>query len=216
VSALSYRIPRKLNFIKGRSFCDDCRQKLKWYDNIPLISFLLYHRKSRCCNQKISIRYPLIELITAIGIFFLYPNFILILLFLLTFTILIIDFEHQIIPDELSWLVLLLALFVMPYSYASLFVGFLSAFMLLLVHLATRGRGMGLGDVKLAIALGVWLTAKQSPVWLFSSFLIGGLIGAILLLLKRASLKTKIAFGPFLIIAFWLVKLFYEKGFNFS
>ena len=73
-----------------------------------------------------------------------------------------------------------------------------------------------LSSILLAIALGVWLTAKQSPVWLFSSFLIGGLIGAILLLLKRASLKTKIAFGPFLIIAFWLVKLFYEKGFNFS
>ena len=116
VSLITYRIPRGLGFISGRSFCDLCKEKLAWYDNIPLVSFLRYRGKSRCCSKKISIRYPLIELATAIGFVFLYPNFVLILLFLLTFSILIIDVEHQIIPDELSWLVLFLGL-LSPITY---------------------------------------------------------------------------------------------------
>ncbi|HCR35785.1 MAG: Type 4 prepilin-like protein leader peptide-processing enzyme [Candidatus Woesebacteria bacterium GW2011_GWC2_33_12] len=209
VSLITYRIPRGLGFISGRSFCDLCKEKLAWYDNIPLVSFLRYRGKSRCCSKKISIRYPLIELATAIGFVFLYPNFVLILLFLLTFSILIIDVEHQIIPDELSWLVLFLGL-LSPITYTlypSLFAGFLSALVLLFIHLITKGRGMGLGDVKLAIALGLWLTVDQSLIWLMTAFIIGGIVSVFLLLLRQAKLKTKIAFGPFLIIAFWIILL---------
>ena len=209
VSLITYRIPRGLGFISGRSFCDLCKEKLAWYDYIPLVSFLRYRGKSRCCSKKISIRYPLIELATAIGFVFLYPNFVLILLFLLTFSILIIDVEHQIIPDELSWLVLFLGL-LSPITYTlypSLFAGFLSALVLLFIHLITKGRGMGLGDVKLAIALGLWLTVDQSLIWLMTAFIIGGIVSVFLLLLRQAKLKTKIAFGPFLIIAFWIILL---------
>ena len=209
VSLITYRIPRGLGFISGRSFCDLCKEKLAWYDNIPLVSFLRHRGKSRCCSKKISIRYPLIELATAIGFVFLYPNFVLILLFLLTFSILIIDVEHQIIPDELSWLVLFLGL-LSPITYTlypSLFAGFLSALVLLFIHLITKGRGMGLGDVKLAIALGLWLTVDQSLIWLMTAFIIGGIVSVFLLLLRQAKLKTKIAFGPFLIIAFWIILL---------
>lgn len=208
VSAVTYRIPRGLGFIKGRSFCDFCKAELKWYDNIPLLSFLFYREKSRCCNQKIPLRYPLIELSTAIGIVLLYPNYIFIILFLLTLSIFIIDLEHQIIPDELSWLVLLLGLFTVHGTpFTALFSGFFASLLLLFIHLITRGRGMGLGDVKLAIALGTWLGWLGGLRWLMTAFIIGGIISAILLLLRRANLKTKVAFGPFLIIAFWIILL---------
>ncbi|KKP48047.1 MAG: Type 4 prepilin-like protein leader peptide-processing enzyme [Candidatus Woesebacteria bacterium GW2011_GWA1_33_30] len=209
ISAITYRIPRGLGFIKGRSFCDNCKKSLSWFDNIPLFSFLWYRGNSRCCNQKISIRYPLIEIASVLGIIFLYPNFVLILLFLLTFSILIIDIEHQIIPDELSWLVLFFSL-LSPISYplfSSLFAGFFSSLLLLTLYLITRGKGMGLGDVKLSIALGMWLGVEKSMTWLMTAFIIGGIVAGVLLLLKRANLKTKIAFGPFLIIAFWIVLL---------
>lgn len=208
LSVVSYRIPRGLQFVKGKSFCDNCKKELRWFDNIPLFSFLFYGGFSRCCKKRISIRYPMIEFATVIGIIFLYPNYFFIILFLLTLSIFIIDLEHQIIPDELSWLVLLLGLFtVHSLPFTALFSGFFASLLLLTIHLITRGRGMGLGDVKLAIALGTWLGWLDSIKWLMTAFIIGGIVSTILLLLRKANLKTKIAFGPFLIIAFWIILL---------
>src|SRR3989339_1541952 len=79
VSAITYRIPKELGFVKGRSFCDSCKKELRWFDNIPLFSFLFYLGKSRCCGKKISIRYPLIEIVSLIGvvaIWFLSSSFV--------------------------------------------------------------------------------------------------------------------------------------------
>ncbi len=210
ISAITYRIPRELQFVKGRSFCDSCKKELTWYDNIPLFSFLYYKGKSRCCNQKISIRYLLIELSSALGavlLFVLLPSTFLIsyFLFLICLAIFVIDLEHQIIPDELSWFILLLGL--INFSFVNIFAGFFFSLLLLTLYLITGGRGMGLGDVKLAIPLGLWLGLEKGVVWLTTSFIIGGIVASILLLLKRAKLKTKIAFGPFLIFAFWVVLL---------
>ncbi|EKE05842.1 MAG: hypothetical protein ACD_19C00176G0064 [uncultured bacterium] len=134
------------------------------------------------------------------------------MLYAVSLCILITDIEHQIIPDELSWLVLLLGLLTLNSSFLfiNLFSGFLFAFLLLFLHLITKGRGMGLGDVKLAIPLGLMLGLEKGVVWLTTSFIIGGIVASILLLLKRAKLKTEIPFGPFLILAFWIVLLVYR------
>ncbi|MEK7536245.1 MAG: prepilin peptidase [Patescibacteria group bacterium] len=211
ISAITYRIPKKIDFIKGRSFCDSCKKKLAWYDNIPLFSFLLYKGKSRCCEKKISIRYPLIELVSVIGAvvaWLFFGNLAFVILFFLTLCIFIIDLEHQIIPDELTWIILLLGLIANSQSPMTvLFSAFFLSLLLLFLHLITKGRGMGLGDVKLAVALGLWLGLEKGLIWLILSFIIGGIVASILLLLKKAKLKTKIAFGPFLIIAFWLILL---------
>ena len=211
ISAVTYRIPKKINFIKGRSFCDSCKKKLAWYDNIPLFSFLLYKGKSRCCNKKISIRYPLIELVSVIGAvvaWLFFGNLAFVILFFLTLCIFIIDLEHQIIPDELTWIILLLGLIANSQSPMTvLFSAFFLSLLLLFLYLITSGRGMGLGDVKLAVALGLWLGLEKGIIWLILAFIIGGIVASILLLLKKAKLKTKIVFGPFLIIAFWLILL---------
>lgn len=211
ISAVTYRIPRGLGFVKGRSFCDNCKTNLRWYDNIPLFSFLLLGGKSNCCGQKISVRYPLIEVTTAIGFISLYLysfSFIYYLLFTISLVIFVIDLEYQIIPDELSWFILLLGL-ILNFSFVNIFAGFLFSLLLLILYLITAGRGMGLGDVKLAISLGVILGLKNGVTWIVTSFILGGIIASILLILKRAKLKTKIAFGPFLIFAFWLTLLIY-------
>lgn len=213
VSLITYRIPKGLGFIIGRSFCDSCHKQLSWRNNIPLFSFLFLGGKSRCCNKKIPIRYPIIEITSAIGFVVLFSlSPIYYILYTISLVILVIDVEHQIIPDELTWLVLLLSLLVpSPYSlFPNLFSGFLFSLLLLTLYLFTSGRGMGLGDVKLAIPLGMILGLERGIYWLMISFIIGGIVASILLLFKKANLKTKIAFGPFLITAFWII-LIYEK-----
>ncbi len=217
ISALTYRLPRGIGFVKGRSFCDSCKKDLYWYDNLPILSFLFYLGKSRCCSQKISFRYPLIELASLLGTFLIYAQFqsyILLALFYVTLAIFVIDIEHQIIPDELNWLVL--SIYIISSSstiYQGLVAGFLCSLVLLFLHFITYGRGMGLGDVKLAIGLGAWFDILGSLNWLIASFLTGGLIASILLFRGKAKLKTKIAFGPFLIFGFWLIKIFGIKLF---
>ena len=210
IGAVSYRLPKNLRFIKGRSFCDTRKKDLRWFDNIPAFSYLVLGGKSSCCGKKISIRYPLIEIASGIGtvlIFFWSQNLIFCLLFFILLTIFVIDLENQIIPDELSFLVLLSGI-LYSFSFEKIFVGFFLSFLILLLYLLTKGKGMGLGDVKLTIGLGVWLNFSKGFTFLLLSFLTGGVIAFILLLIGKAKLKTKLAFGPFLIIGFLITLLF--------
>lgn len=210
IGVLTYRIPKGLGFVKGRSFCDLCKKELSWYDNIPILSYLIYEGRSRCCKKKISIRYLLIETTSVIGalsVYFLSHNLVFVFLFFLLLAIFIIDFENQIIPDELSWLIIVLGI-LYSFSFENIFAGFFLALIILLIYIFTKGRGMGLGDVKLTLGLGVWLGLARGFTFLFISFLIGGIVAFLLLILKKANLKTKIAFGPFLIIGFLITLLF--------
>jgi prepilin signal peptidase PulO-like enzyme (type II secretory pathway) len=237
VSAVSWRIPKGLSFIKGRSICPKCKSKISWFDNIPLLSFLILGGKCRNCKKKISLRYPLIEIISALGFVLIYKGLSLqgetlqgvysisqlifsLLIFLILLTIFVIDLENQIIPDSLTFvgiiLVLLYSLFIIQNSlFSILFPGFIAASFLMLIHIATRGLGMGLGDVKFAVLAGSLVGMKFIFVWLFLAFLTGGIAGIILILLGKAKMKTKIAFGPFLIIAIGLTFVLGEKILNY-
>lgn len=123
--------------------------------------------------------------------------------------IFVIDFEHQIIVDELilslfaiSFLVILLSF--PPTFYVRLLTGFAASLFLLLIHLATFGRGMGLGDVKLAIPAALILGWPSSLAWMFLSFVLGAIVGVLLILLKKAKFGKHIAFGPFMVISFFI------------
>ncbi len=223
LGALSYRYPRGMSIFKGRSLCPKCGDKIVWYDNIPILSFFLLGGRCRNCKKKISKRYPLIEISTAlffvlvyyfVGATFLLPYF-LFLASLLLF-IFVLDLEEQIIPDEVVFLgfIVTVILFIGIDSrdiFLRLFSGFLASLFLLLIHLVTKGRGMGLGDVKFALLGGLVIGIKFMPVWLFVSFLTGAAVGVILILLGKTDLKAKIAFGPFLIISLAITFLFGEK-----
>jgi prepilin signal peptidase PulO-like enzyme (type II secretory pathway) len=221
ISALSWRYPRGISIAKGRSICPHCRKQIDWYDNIPLLSFLFLGGKCRKCKKKISWRYPLIEVSTGIsfllifigvtlqGTYSIYSLIITLILMVILETIFIIDLENQIIPDTFIFLGLFFALIIIHDSlFANLFAGFLSASFLLVIHLLTKGRGMGLGDVKLAVLGGMIVGLALSPVWLFVAFLTGAVTGIILILGKIAGLKSKIAFGPFLVIAIPVTLIF--------
>jgi len=232
LGALSYRLPRNLNIAKGRSFCPKCKKQIAWYDNIPLLSYMLLGGKCRNCHKNISLREPLIEIFTAFvlstaliyrqsivsNLSWLPENIILqlVIIFVLAaalITIFVIDIEQQIIPDSLVFLIfgivvgnMILNGFTPIYDYLT--AGFVGSLFLLVVHLLTAGKGMGLGDVKLALALALMLGPTQSILWYFISFILGGCVGVFLMLLKNAKMKDKVAFGPFLILSFFIVAVF--------
>jgi prepilin signal peptidase PulO-like enzyme (type II secretory pathway) len=132
-------------------------------------------------------------------------SFVYYLICIVSIAILIIDLEYQIIPDELTWFMLFLGLLTIQSSpFTALLSAFFFSFLILVLHIITSGRGMGLGDVKLAIPIGLILGLERGIYWILTSFILGGIVASILLILKKANLKTKIAFGPFLVVGFWI------------
>ncbi len=227
IGAVTWRSVREISIAEGRSFCDSCHHKLTWYDNIPVVSYLLLGGRCRNCKKRISPRYPLTESSFALGFLLIgvfinvirqnifVPDGILGLVYILAIfsslaSILITDLENQIIPDNFTFILLgisftILLLFGGATVYENLFSGFMSGVLLLLLHLATRGKGMGLGDVKLAIPIGLILGLKLSLVWLLGSFVVGSFVGLILLVFKKTSFGKRIAFGPFMVVSLALV-----------
>jgi len=221
VSAFSYRYLRGISVARGRSFCPKCKSKINWFDNIPILSFFLLKGKCRNCKKKISSRYPIIELASGTGFvligIYTIPDYIytlyLLAIFVLLLLIFVIDLENQIIPDLLVFvgvfLVTVYSIFFTPQSIFSLLSsGFVAATFLMLINLLTRGRGMGLGDVKFAVLGGMLVGLKLLPIWLLMAFLTGATVGSILILVGKAKMKTKIAFGPFLIASIVLAVTF--------
>jgi prepilin signal peptidase PulO-like enzyme (type II secretory pathway) len=216
LGALTYRLPRNVSINKGRSVCPNCNHQIAWFDNIPLISYILLFGRCRNCHEKISIRYPLIELATAIIFLVIGPNIFDLILASILIIIFLIDLENQLIFDEFvfaGFAVFILKVFYFNTPlFPNLLAGFLSALLLLVLNLITKGRGMGLGDVKLAILLGALAGLNLFLIWLFFSFLLGAIVGIILIIIKSGTLKQKIAFGPFLILGYVSV-LFFGRTF---
>ncbi len=214
-------------WVKGRSRCDSCRHTIAWYDNIPVISFLLLRGKCRYCREPILPLHPMIEVLTGVllvwwywggFIFFkltqapfsiLQPLFWLAVGFILIY-IFIIDFHYMIIPDKA---VLSLFILAVVYRFSLVTSGImqlqdlahtiLASFLVFLFFYAlwffTKGRGMGFGDVKLVVPLSLLLGAQKTIVALFFSFILGAVVGVALILFDKGKLKTAIPFGPFLI-----------------
>ncbi len=235
VSALSWRIPNGKSIKDGRSICSHCKNKISWYDNIPLLSFLVLRGKCRNCNNKISIRYPLIEFFTGftfLSIGWVYFNcqnllvssspicmmsqnygflslIVILIISVILITIFVIDWENQIIPDELVFVLLLISVSVVMVAnlpfWERMIAGFSAGMFLLSLNLLTSGKGMGLGDGKLAIPIGIFFGLKLTVIWIFLSFLIGAAIGLLLIAINKARFGKQIAFGPFLVISFFVL-----------
>lgn len=223
LAAFSWRYPRDIPIEKGRSFCPHCRHQLAWYDNIPLLSFISLLGKCRYCGKKISPRYPFIELTTALGFLFIwnmplspFETVFYLAIFSILVAVFVIDWEHQIIPDSLVFLLLILTIlkFVVdndPSFYGALLTGLVSACFLLMLHIITKGNGMGLGDVKFAVFGGLFLGPEKVFLWLLFAFLTGALYGIILISVRKAKMKDHVAFGPFLIISLIIVEVFFDN-----
>lgn len=220
----------------GRSVCMSCNRQLSWHELIPVASFVMQKGKCKGCKAKVSIQYPLVEIITGFvfaAIFLKYQllfwlntvDFSLTLAYYATlFSVLIViavyDIRHKIIPDVLSFvfgLVSFIGIFfflngdyyVHAPSLFEYFSGPILALPFALCWAISRGRWMGLGDAKLALGLGWMLGLSFGLSGLVLAFWLGALFGVLLLVFsKKHSFKSQIPFAPFLIIGTLLVFLF--------
>lgn len=210
-----YRIPLNQSIVYPPSSCPHCGERIRPYDNLPLISYLLLLGRCRHCAHPISPQYPIVEAIT--GIFslalFLKMGASWEYLFFLLFgaaliAIAFIDLHHKIIPDKLSLpgIVVGFAFSLLPssgLSWSDSLLGIIGGGgFLLLVGIAfekiTGREGMGMGDVKMLAMIGAWMGWRSLLFIILLSSLAGSLIGAAALLLSRKGTRTKIPFGPFL------------------
>jgi len=210
LNVVIYRVPRKISILKPSSFCPHCNEKISFYDNIPLLSYIILKGRCRQCKSKISPIYPLVEILTA---FLFVVNFFLfglsvetlngIILCSLLTVVSFIDVYFRIIPNVI----------VLPFTVVGLIINIFSnlprwwlplafsagAFLFILIIHLIYPRGMGMGDVKFSLMIGAYLV-KSVTVALFLGFLVGSIYGLFLILIKRKKLKQTIPFGPFISI----------------
>lgn len=218
---LIYRLPTKKNLKTMYSYCPNCHTQLQPYDLIPIISYIVLKRKCRYCKAKISIRYPLVELLTGCLFSAAYMNFgftpyLLFVLVMVSLLVIItfIDIDYMIIPHSLTitgitifaiWQVFFNAEPLSSYLYGLVF-GF--SILIIFVFLGA----MGGGDAMLAAMFGMFFGLKKTFLIIMLSFIIGGIFSIFLLIFKKKSKKDKIPFGPFLAIAAMLM-LFFDSFF---
>jgi len=240
INVVAWRWPREESIISPASHCPKCKAKISWYDNIPLLSYLLLRGRCRSCGEKISLRYPVIELASGLLSLFAYWCFGISIWYLVyygfisaLFTASIIDLEHRLIPDEISLggAVLGVGIAFLPGhlltpvdSLLGAFAGFLVIFIVAeLYYLLTKREGMGMGDAKLLGMIGAFLGWKSLGAIIFLGSLSGVIIGAIVIIISRKGRFFKIPFGPFLsfsavvYVLFWSgkVKLPYSNFFSY-
>ncbi len=222
INVLIDRITLGTFFSKSRSYCDYCKKELKWYDLIPLLSFMLLRGRCRYCHEKISNRVPLVEIITGLGFCIIlsmsaHLSPITILLYCVLFSLFValffIDAERLIIPDILLFVFIIISLLLHLVGQHSILEYILSAVgafvFFLILFLLTKGKGMGFGDVKFAGVLGFYLGFPHIITALYSAFLIGAVVAITLVVLKRKKLKGSIiSFGPFMILGVLVAVLF--------
>lgn len=208
------RMPKDESIVSPPSHCPLCNYQIKWYDNIPVISYLMLRGKCRGCGAHISIQYPLVELLNGVLAVLLFLKFGPTLAFAALFVfcsalvvITFIDIEHQIIPDEisLSGIVIgfILSFFLQGHGWLNSILGILlGGGSLLLVAYAyqwlTGKEGMGGGDIKLLAMMGAFLGWKSIPFIILASSLVGSVVGISMMLLQKKDSKLAIPFGPYL------------------
>jgi prepilin signal peptidase PulO-like enzyme (type II secretory pathway) len=223
----------------GQSHCPKCQKLIRWYDNIPLLSFLLLNAQCRDCREKISWQYPLVEL--AAGIIFAavawvflgkgsLTNWLEVIFYLGFFSALLVifvfDWKHLEIPMPVLWLALAWTLvFYLALDWINFLpggdifssrifsgnlAGLLAFGFFFTLALGSREKWMGMGDAYLALLVGLGLGLERILPALILAFLLGSLVGIILIIAKKKTLKSQIPFGPFLASGALIIILIFE------
>jgi len=230
LNVVIFRLGTNESILVGRSHCPKCGAILKWYDLIPALSFLIQKGKCRYCEKKISFQYPIVEISTGSlfvfvilsqqtkNLYLLDPSLILRMAFYLIIicfliVIFVYDLRHYLILDKIVFPAIIIVLFYQVFigNFLNPFLSALlaSGFFLSLV-LISKGKWMGMGDVKFAILMGLILGWPNILLALFLSFFSGAIIGIVLILFGKKGLKSQIPFGPFLVGSTILIMLYGE------
>ncbi len=216
LNVVIYRLPRELSLVRPPSSCPKCGRRIKWYDNIPLLSYLALGGKCRFCGEKISAVYPAVEALTAAGFVIVYIHnlrffdlqFFADCVFVSSLIALgFIDFFHQVIPDHISMPVLVLALIYAPFRYdlnlrqalvgAVVGGGFL--LVVYLVYLLWRKKeGLGMGDVMMMLMVGAYLGLSRTVLTLLLASVVGAVFGLMLMKFRGKDMKYAMPFGSFI------------------
>jgi len=231
LNVVIHRLPRGESVVRGRSHCPACGRTLAWYDLVPVVSYLALRGRCRSCGAPISPRYPLVELLTGAvfaALFYRFGPTPVLIKYLFLASILVaaafIDLEHYIIPNRLVLVGAgggLLSPLLQDVSVWSALSGMaVAGGVLLLLALVSKG-GMGLGDVKLAAVVGLFLGWPLGLVAVFFAACLGGAFGILLLVFGIKRRKDPIPFGPFIAlgtvvtllwgkqVVFWYTKNFW-------
>jgi leader peptidase (prepilin peptidase)/N-methyltransferase len=211
INVLIYRLPLEMDFIFKSSFCPKCGNPIKWYHNIPLISYIILKGRCYYCKEKISFQYPVIEFISGLVFGLLYLKFgitwdffVLALFYIISLPVIVIDFKYQIIPDELtigellSGLILAILRSLLSFQLdSSISLGIFDSLMAIIINVLIfviiyylsffiyRKEGLGFGDVKLAATIGSFLGFYPSLVSFFFSFLFGSILGLLIMIINK-------------------------------
>jgi len=225
INCLVWRLYKEESLM-GSSACPNCFHQIAWYDNIPILSFIILRARCRHCQKKISWQYPLVEFFTALlfVIAFLKNNdssqLLLLLLrdwlVIISFVVVFVyDWRWQLVPMLVVWpmivIVFVLNLFLgLPFINLIIF-GALGAAFFWCLYVATSGRGLGEGDIWLGLLIGVLLPKTELfVIALMLAYFTGAIVGLSLMLLGGKKWKTAIAFGPFLVFGA-TISLFYGE-----
>jgi leader peptidase (prepilin peptidase)/N-methyltransferase len=224
LNAVIYRIDNIMSIARERSQCPHCKKEIAWYDLVPLLSFVALRGICRHCGKKISWQYPIIELTTAILFVVLYLSVglnwytvFLAIISMFLIVIFVVDLREMIIPDimvipalvfwAIVWIISLIPGIDlgMPVDFVNyLYGGLLGAGFIGLIVLITKNKGMGVGDIKLAGLIGFVLGWPFALIGLLAAFVVGSIVGIIMLINKTKNLKSEIPFAPYLIIGFYI------------
>lgn len=215
-----YRLPKKENIVKNRSHCMNCGYRLKWYDLIPLFSYLFLGGRCRKCKEKISIQYPVIEALNGALYLIIFAEYglsletlLYCLLFSALLTLSVIDFRTFEIPLGINLFILALGLIRIVTDYTDwprYVIGlFLVSGFLYIVYLVTHGRGIGGGDVKLMAACGLLLGWQLILIGFIAACIIGSVVH--LLRMKLSGEGHVLAMGPYLSLGVMIAVLWGEK-----
>lgn len=239
LNVLIWRTLHGMSPYKGRSVCDKCGRQLAWYENIPVISFVVLGGRCRTCKKKIDWSYPLVEVTTGLLFLwwatlgfaffrlshepmkFLQPGFWLVVGVVLII-IFFADLLYGIIPDSslivlgFSTLVYRLVLMNMDFYqvddfWKAILSGGVAFLFFLGLFLATKMKGIGFGDVKFALVMGFLLGFPKSLVGFFLSFLIGGVWASLLLMTGKKKFGQKVPFGPFMVMGLVLALIWGDE-----
>lgn len=216
LNAVIYRLPRKISLSKSRSHCPGCDKLIYWYENVPVLSYIILRGKCSKCSFKIPIQYPLVELTVGVFALFITPKnissislwsyFFYISVFSCFLSILLIDLRHKLIPNGINIYLASVFFCSVVLSQSPYYWGLGAAIGVLFPLGVTYGFyllkgqvGLGGGDIKLFGALGLYLGPIGIIHNIFLSCFVGALVGASLILLKIVDRKTPIPFGPFII-----------------
>jgi leader peptidase (prepilin peptidase)/N-methyltransferase len=230
LNVVIYRLPRGLSLISPPSACPGCGRRIKAYDNIPVISYILLRGKCRACGLRISLVYPIVELITPICFLLLYARFSLSVAFFASclfasalIALCFIDLHHQILPDEITLPGLILALlysgFRSDMTLRQSMIGAVSgAGFLLLIYAAylllRKKEGLGMGDVTLMLLIGAYLGWVKAFFTLLAGSFVGALVGLFLMSFRKKDLQFALPFGTFLAPAAFVALVWGDRIIN--